>query len=86
MQPAPEPKAVVLRYVDEIQNGHYLDAIDDVFAIDFVDHTGSGGGAFQGGLEGLRAGYVHFLEAFPDPHARVEKLIVKAILSQPLNH
>ncbi|SLN27579.1 SnoaL-like polyketide cyclase [Roseovarius albus] len=68
-------KAVVQRYVDEIQNGHSLEAIAEVFAEDFIDHTASGGGAFVGGIEGLKQGYAFFLEAFPDLHADVEKLI-----------
>lgn len=70
-------KAVVQRYIDEIQNGHSLDAIPEVFAEDFVDHTASGGGAFVGGLEGLKQGYSSFLKAFPDLHASVEALIAE---------
>ncbi len=70
-------KAVVQRYIDDIQNGHSLDAISDVFAEDFVDHTASGGGAFVGGIEGLKQGYASFLRAFPDLHATVEALIAE---------
>ena len=70
-------KAVVQRYIDEIQNGHNLDAIAEVFAEDFIDHTASGGGAFVGGLEGLRQGYESFLTAFPDLHATVEEMIAE---------
>ena len=70
-------KRVVQRYIDEIQNGHSIEAIGDVFAEDFVDHTASGGGAFVGGIDGLKQGYACFLEAFPDLHAEVEKLIAE---------
>lgn len=70
-------KAVVQRYIDEIQNGHMLDAIPDVFAEDFIDHTASGGGAFVGGLDGLRQGYAAFLRAFPDLHATVDDMIAE---------
>ncbi len=70
-------KAVVQRYIDDIQNGHSIDAIPDVFAEDFVDHTASGGGAFVGGIEGLKQGYASFLRAFPDLHATVEALIAE---------
>ncbi len=59
-------KAVVQRYVDEIQNGHSIEAIEKVFAENFIDHTASGGGLFRGGLEGLKKGYAAFLQAFPD--------------------
>nr|WP_171210990.1 nuclear transport factor 2 family protein [Ruegeria sp. HKCCA5426] len=66
-------KAVVQRYIDDIQNGHSLDAICEVFAEDFIDHTASGGGAFVGGIEGLKQGYASFLRAFPDLHASVKR-------------
>lgn len=70
-------RAVVQRYIDEIQNGHSLEAIAEVFAEDFIDHTASGGGAFVGGIEGLKQGYAGFLKAFPDLHAVVEKMIAE---------
>lgn len=70
-------KALVQRYVDEIQNGHDLEAIAEVFAEDFTDHTASGGGAFVGGIEGLKEGYAFFLKAFPDLKATVEAMIAE---------
>ncbi len=50
-----ENKAIVQRYVDEIQNKHNLDAIEDIFSSDFIDHMDSFGGLFQG-LDGLKRG------------------------------
>ncbi len=70
-------KAVVMRYVDEIQNGHSIDAIDSIFAEDFVDHVAISGGLFLGGIDGLKRGYATFLNAFPDLHATVEDLIAE---------
>ena len=70
-------KAVVMRYVDEIQNGHSLDAIDSIFAEDFVDHVSISGGLFLGGIDGMKRGYAKFLNAFPDLHATVEDLIAE---------
>ncbi len=70
-------KAVVMRYVDEIQNGHSIDAIDSIFAEDFVDHVAINGGLFLGGIDGLKRGYATFLNAFPDLHATVEDLIAE---------
>ena len=70
-------KAVVQRYIDEIQNGHSLDAIADVFSENFIDHTASGGGAFVGGIEGLKRGYESFLKAFPDLQATVEEMVAE---------
>ena len=70
-------KAVVMRYVNEIQNGHSIDAIESVFAEDFVDHMASSGGLFLGGMDGLKQGYATFLNAFPDLHVTVENLIAE---------
>ena len=70
-------KAVVQRYIDEIQNGHSLDAIGDIYSEDFIDHTASGDGIFVGGIEGLKQGYATFLKAFPDLHAAVVDLIAE---------
>lgn len=70
-------KAIVQRYVDEIQNGHSLDAIESIFAEDFVDHMASSGGLFVGGMEGLKRGYTTFLDAFPDLQVTVEDMIAE---------
>ncbi len=70
-------KAVVQRYVDEIQNAHSLDAIDSLFAEDFVDHMASMGRLFLGGMDGLKRGYATFLDAFPDLHVTVEDMIAE---------
>ncbi len=69
-------KAVVQRYVDEVQNGHSLDTLEGIFAEDFVDHMATYGGQFQG-MKGLRRGYSELLEAFPDLHVTVHDLIAE---------
>ncbi len=71
-----ENKAIVQRYVDEIQNKHNLDAIEDIFSSDFIDHMDSFGGLFQG-LDGLKRGYSHQLTAFPDIQMTVHELIAE---------
>jgi len=68
-------KAIVQRYVDEIQNAHSLDGIDSIFAEDFVDHMASSGGLFVGGMDGLKRGYATFLDVFPNLHVTVEAMI-----------
>ncbi len=68
-------KAVVQRYVDEIQNAHSLDTIESIFDEDFTDHMASSGGLFLGGMDGLKRGYATFLNAFPDLHVTVEDMI-----------
>jgi predicted ester cyclase len=70
-------KAVVQRYIDEIQNGHCLDTMGEVFAEGFIDHTASGDGLFLGGIEGLTEGYAAFLRAFPDLWANVEAIVAE---------
>jgi len=70
-------KAVVQRYVDEVQNGHSIDTIDSIFAEDFVDHMATYGGLFQG-IDGLKRGYSELLNAFPDLHVTVEDLIAES--------
>ncbi len=70
-------KAVVQRYVDEIQNAHSLDALESTFAEDFVDHMASSGGLFVGGMDGLKRGYASFLSAFPDLQVTVEDMIAE---------
>jgi steroid delta-isomerase-like uncharacterized protein len=70
-------KAVVQRYVDEIQNAHSLDTIESIFDEDFTDHMASSGGLFLGGMDGLKRGYATFLNAFPDLHVTVEDMIAE---------
>ena len=71
-----ENKAIVQRYVDEIQNEHNLDAIESIFSSDFIDHMATYGGLFQG-LDGLKRGYSELLTAFPDLSVTVHDLIAE---------
>ena len=70
-------KAMVMRYVNEIQIGHSLETLESIFADDFVDHMASSGGLFVGGMDGLKIGYAAFLNAFPDLNVTVENLIAE---------
>jgi steroid delta-isomerase-like uncharacterized protein len=58
-------KAIVRRYVDEVQNGHSIEALESIYSRNFIDHMNSFDGLFQG-IEGLKMGYVEMLKAFPD--------------------
>ena len=69
-------KALVRRYIDEVQNGHDIDALETIFAHDFVDHAQTFDGLFQG-IEGLRQGYVEMLRAFPDYRVSVHDVIAE---------
>jgi predicted ester cyclase len=70
-------KTIVQRYVDEMQNAHSLENIEEIFAQDFTDHMASSGGLFVGGMDGLKRGYAAFLNAFPDLHVTVEDMIAE---------
>ena len=64
-------KAVVLRYVEEIQNQHDLDAIDDIFAEDFK-HLGGTADESTADRAAIRPFYVDFFRSFPDLQCTVE--------------
>ncbi len=72
-----ENKAIVMRYIDEVQNGHSIEAMDSVFTDDFVDHMALFGGLFVGGMDKLKQGYATFLNAFPDLQSTVEALVAE---------
>ena len=67
-------KALVRRYIDEIQNQHRLDALDSIFSAGFIDHANAFDGVFQG-VDGLRRGYEVMLAAFPDFHATLHEQV-----------
>ena len=58
-------KAIVRRYVNEVQNGHSIEALESIYSRNFIDHMNSFNGLFQG-IEGLKIGYVEIFKAFPD--------------------
>ena len=62
-------KAVVLRYVEEVWNGHDLDAIDNVVSTDYVNHA-AGTDEYRHG--GARQIWEWILTVFPDHHFHVE--------------
>ncbi len=58
-----ENKALVRRFVEEVQNQHNLDALDELFSPDFVDH---GGMTNPPNLEGTKGFFTVLFAAFPD--------------------
>ena len=62
-------KAVVLRYVEEVWNGHDLEAIDNVVSTDYVNHA-AGTDEYRHG--GARQIWEWILTVFPDHHFQVE--------------
>jgi len=62
-------KAVVLRYVEEVWNGHDLEAIDNVVSTDYVNHAASTDEYRHGGARQI---WEWILTVFPDHHFQVE--------------
>ena len=58
-----ENKAVVRRFVEEVQCQHNLAALDELFSPDFVDHSGMSNPPT---LEGSRQLFAMMFAAFPD--------------------
>ena len=66
---AEENKAVVLRYVEEVWNGHDLDAIDGLVSPEYVNHAASTEEYRRGGA---RRAVEWVLSVFPDHRFDVE--------------
>jgi hypothetical protein len=49
-----ENKAVVRRWVEEVQSGHRFDVMDEIFAPDIVNHDRPGGLPSPQGVDGIR--------------------------------
>lgn len=63
-------KAAMRRIYDEIWNQGKMDAVDELFSPDYVDHLDKTPGA-PTGREGLRWFVQHWRGAFPDIHVQV---------------
>lgn len=64
-----ENKRIVRRVVEEVVNGGDLDAIEELFAEDYVDHNLPSGGFHR---EGLGEHHAMIRAAFPDWHTTGE--------------
>jgi steroid delta-isomerase-like uncharacterized protein len=56
-------KALVRRFVEEVQNQHDVEALDEFFSQDFVDY---GGMTNPPNIEGTKALFTAYFAAFPD--------------------
>lgn len=68
-------RALVRRFYEEVFNNHKIDAIGDICAADFVDHTAMPGQA--PGLEGIKQMFAMFNRAFPDMHIDIEDMVAE---------
>jgi steroid delta-isomerase-like uncharacterized protein len=72
-----ENKAVVRRWVEEVQNQHRLDAVDEILAWDIVNHDAPGALPSPQGAEEIRQLFSEMFTAFPDFHVEIEDQIAE---------
>jgi steroid delta-isomerase-like uncharacterized protein len=70
-----ENKAVARRIIEEVWNKKNLDAIDELIAADYVDHTLPPG--VPPGRDGAKAFIGMYVNAFPDVKITIEDMIAK---------
>jgi steroid delta-isomerase-like uncharacterized protein len=70
-----ENKALVRRFVDEVQSAGNIDAIDDLCSPEFVNHSAPSG--MPPNREGVKQVTAMFRQAFPDSYFTVEDMIAE---------
>ena len=68
-------KALVRRFVDEVQSGGNTDLIDEICSAEFVNHSASPG--LPADREGIKILTTMFKGAFPDSYFTVEDMIAE---------
>jgi steroid delta-isomerase-like uncharacterized protein len=71
------PKDVVRRYVEEVQDAHRHELIDELVAPDFVNHLSQVGSVDR---ESLKQGQARWLAAFPDQRWTIHHMIAEGDL------
>ncbi len=69
-----ENKAVVRRFVQEVQNQRNLDVVDELVHPDFVDHSGP---PEAQGIEGVKASHKMLFSAFPDLNVTIQQQLAE---------
>jgi steroid delta-isomerase-like uncharacterized protein len=69
-----ENKALVRRFVEEVQCQHNLAVLDELYSPNFVDHSGM---ANLPGLEGVRQFFTMMFAAFPDMRFTIQQQIAE---------
>ncbi|MCP5098373.1 MAG: ester cyclase [Chloroflexi bacterium] len=67
-------KAVVRRFVDEVQNKHKLDVLDEVFSPDMVDHSHI---TSPPNRDGTKQMFAMMFSAFPDFTATIQDQVAE---------
>jgi steroid delta-isomerase-like uncharacterized protein len=70
-----ENKALVRRFVDEVQSGGNIDAIDELCSPEFVNHSAPPG--MPSNCEGVKQVTAMFRRAFPDSYFTVEEMVAE---------
>jgi steroid delta-isomerase-like uncharacterized protein len=70
-----ENKALVRRFVEEVQNRHALEAIDELFSRDFVNHSPKGNAPPN--IAGAKAFHAMLFAAFPDLRVTIHQQIAE---------
>ena len=63
-----ENKDIVRRLYEEVVNNHNVDALNNYFTPDYVNHKN------PGGLEGTRQLFLTLFEAFPDVRVSIDSI------------
>ena len=69
-----ENKEAVLRFIEQVENRHNLDALDEIFSPNFIDHSSM---TNTPGLDGTKEFFKMMFEAFPDMHFRVSQQLAE---------
>ncbi len=69
-----ENKALVLRFIKDVQNQHDLAVIDELYNPDFVDHSGM---SESSGIDGTKAFFTMMFAAFPDMHMEIHQMLAE---------
>ena len=72
---AEENKAIVRRFVDEVQSAGNIDAIDELCSPEFVNHSAPPG--MPANCEGVKLVTAMFRQAFPDSYFTVEDMVAE---------
>ncbi len=70
-----ENKAIVRRFVDEVQSGGNIEILDELCSPDFINHSASPG--MPAGCEGVKLVTTMFRQAFPDSYFTIEDMIAE---------
>ena len=72
-----ENKAVVRRFVEEVQSQHKVELVDELFDPDYIDHAVPLGMPPARGTGYFKQFYNAMLQAFPDLHATIHDQIAE---------